>query len=424
MARIFIGLSEVAGFYSSLIPYFEKSGHSVTFLSFGKNPYQYQCESSPSSRQLRLWQVCERPISKEKLHPIRFFRFISSLFLKPYLVMPSMLNSDVILLNYCATSFFYLDILILYLLRKRIIYFFHGSDSRPPYMNGKYIYPPQNDWYVLFLTITLRIRLLAIELLASEIVVPPQSSQFFSRRCISFLSIGLPMPSPLVPINSRYPIAPPDSSFQVIHAPSNLINKGTSYIRRAIDTMLSQGIPVEYIELSNRPNSEVLMALAGADLLIDELWSDTRMAGLCMEAASVGTPCLIGSNYTAKQWDYDIGTKEPPVFICQWQELVPCLIQLYNNYKLRSNYHDRLVSGELPSTSQIADRMLSIINNEIPAHFYFAPLSIAYHHGWGAPPADVDRYILHYLTIFGWRALMLPQESECSKAIKLMAAKA
>jgi glycosyltransferase involved in cell wall biosynthesis len=58
---------------------------------------------------------------------------------------------------------------------------------------------------------------------------------------------------------------------RVIHAPSAPHVKGTDLIERAIATLQSEGIPIEFVTLRNVPNSEVPGILSEADVLVDEL---------------------------------------------------------------------------------------------------------------------------------------------------------
>lgn len=171
--KVFVGFSEVAGFYSLLCHGLSQSGHKVTFRSFGPNPYSYSIESNPTKIQLLIWKTnslylsCTNPILKLPL-------YLLHVTIRVLFILPLMLRSDLILLNYTGTLFFYLDIFFLRALGKRIVYLFHGSDSRAPYFNGKYIFPTYSLQRLRRLTLVTSARIRLIEILRCTCVVPPR----------------------------------------------------------------------------------------------------------------------------------------------------------------------------------------------------------------------------------------------------------
>ena len=84
---------------------------------------------------------------------------------------------------------------------------------------------------------------------------------------------------------------------RVLHVPSSAAAKGSVEIRRTISDLVAGGVPIEFVELSNASNEEVLAALKGADLVVDQLYSDIVMPSLAKEAAVLGVPVIVAGYF-------------------------------------------------------------------------------------------------------------------------------
>ncbi|WP_460964185.1 glycosyltransferase [Pedococcus soli] len=58
----------------------------------------------------------------------------------------------------------------------------------------------------------------------------------------------------------------------VVHAPTSPVIKGTQLVRAAVKGLLEDGFDFEYVELSNRPNAEVLAALEKAHIVLGHFY--------------------------------------------------------------------------------------------------------------------------------------------------------
>lgn len=87
---------------------------------------------------------------------------------------------------------------------------------------------------------------------------------------------------------------------RIVHAPTRPEQKGTPQIRAAIEALREKGHKIEFIELINRPNSDVLLELSKSDFAIDELYSDISLAVFGNEAAYFAKPALVGG-YAQKE---------------------------------------------------------------------------------------------------------------------------
>ena len=412
--KVFVGFSEVAGFYSLLCQGLSQSGHKVTFRSFGPNPYSYSIESNPTKIQLLIWKTnslylsCTNPILKLPL-------YLLHVTIRILFILPLMLRSDLILLNYTGTLFFYLDIFFLRALGKRIVYLFHGSDSRAPYFNGKYIFPTYSLQRLRRLTLVTSARIRLIEILRCTCVVPPAVSHLFRRKVVTFSVLGLPWP-PVLDQHSEPEQSHKSSAFTVVHAPSNSINKGTSLIRQSVKDLQQEGINLNYVELSGASNTSVIRAIKSADLIIDQLWSDARLCGFGAEAATYGIPTLIGTHYTERLWNDHSNFREPYVITTEPDDLTNRLRHLILDPTELHSLRTKLPTiGTLYEPKIFSDRLLHVLNTS-PDHanssrFWFDPLSCNYLYGWGAPAPIVISTINAFVAKYGMSALCLPRNS-------------
>lgn len=60
---------------------------------------------------------------------------------------------------------------------------------------------------------------------------------------------------------------------KIVHAPSSPIPKGTQLVRAAIKKLTLEGYSIEYIELINKPNGEVLNALERSHIVLNQFYA-------------------------------------------------------------------------------------------------------------------------------------------------------
>lgn len=76
------------------------------------------------------------------------------------------------------------------------------------------------------------------------------------------------------------------------HFPNHGFFKGTSYLKDAVEKLQAEGIPVELNYFTGLPRSEVLKAMLGVDVLVDQLVSGAY--GLtAVEAMGLGLPVIV-----------------------------------------------------------------------------------------------------------------------------------
>jgi hypothetical protein len=89
---------------------------------------------------------------------------------------------------------------------------------------------------------------------------------------------------PVLPTRYFYPDDQITTSFErfgdlsrpvVVHAPSSPIIKGTQLVRAAVTALLEDGYEFEYVELVEKPNAEVKVALRRAHIVLNEFYAFT-----------------------------------------------------------------------------------------------------------------------------------------------------
>jgi hypothetical protein len=78
----------------------------------------------------------------------------------------------------------------------------------------------------------------------------------------------------------------------VVHAPSRRDAKGTDYILAAVEQLKRDGIAFDFRLVENMPNAQVRDLLTDADIVVDELFSDT-VGVLSTESMATGNAVLV-----------------------------------------------------------------------------------------------------------------------------------
>jgi hypothetical protein len=224
-----------------------------------------------------------------------------------------------------------------------------------------------------------------IERDAGAIVCHVMTAQLHSRRAIAFLAAGIPRAS-----TAAAP-PPPDGPVRVLHAPSLASGKGTEAIREAVATVRAAGVDVELEVLSGRPNREVLDAIERSHFVVDQLYSDTPMAGFAAEAAARGRPAIVGG----LGWDELRAATPPdmlpPALLCHPDELPGAIERLATDHSYRLALGERAhrFVAERWSQPAVAERLVDVLRGAAPAEWWFEPSAIAYAGGAGMPPDGV-----------------------------------
>lgn len=86
-------------------------------------------------------------------------------------------------------------------------------------------------------------------------------------------------------------VARTSGPLKVLHAPNHRALKGSSFVIAAVDELKKEGLDIEITLLEQRPNAEVLTAIADADVVVDQIvigW----YAMFALESMALSTACV------------------------------------------------------------------------------------------------------------------------------------
>jgi len=407
--RIFLGLAEVSGFYSNLAKGFKEIGIDAELVTISQHKFLYQDEHTSLIVKLAKFAVYRRTETRSKniiSKATWSFLVVLSRFI---LFVWAIIRFDVFIFG-CSTTFFrFYELPILKLLGKKIIYNFHGTDSRCGFMDGfaEDIFMPQKfregTGYIgpiretdsknlrtikigayAKITAKRKANIVKIERYADVIINSPSHGQHHTRPFVQRLIVGMPyMPDRELLCKSK-PQAKADS-VTILHCPSYPEGKGTPQIRLAINRLKAKGYKINYVELTNRPNREVLEQLIKCDFVIDQLYSDMAMVGFATEAAFFGKPAIVGGYYSSCQ-SQDISSDWiPPTLFCLPEAIEIAIEKLISDIDFRKSLGKRakdFVESRWLATRS-AERMLSLIKGDFPKEWLYDPKDCDYILGMG-----------------------------------------
>ncbi|PKN52261.1 MAG: hypothetical protein CVU55_08220 [Deltaproteobacteria bacterium HGW-Deltaproteobacteria-13] len=414
--RIFIGLREIAGFFHHLKKGFDTLEIESVFVNLNGNPFQYGTDNNP------VWINTLNHLSQKigmmffgnwilRVIWVVFLQNIISFFIFPFVLF----RYDVFIFSSNSTFFFFLDLPILKLFRKKIIYVFLGSETRPVYLNGYVINNDKRGSIITGIIIARlqKIMISIIDRFADHIVNIPPQAYFHSRPFISCWMMGLPHD---VQFSGDFLSLRKDSSetTRILHAPSKPEAKGTPVIRQVIQSLKQKGHRIDYVEITGRPNTEVLQELRMCDFIVDEIYSDTPMAIFATEAAFAGKPAVVGSYYVNLIKDDIPDSDMPPSMFCHPDRLEETMERLIVDKDFREELGGKARDFVMKNWSsvKVAQHYLMLIDGNIPPEWIYDPHNIRYLHGCGLSEDKSKKIIAAFLKIGGIKSLCLSDKPE------------
>lgn len=301
----------------------------------------------------------------------------------------------------------------------RIVAVFLGSDSRPPYMSGRYADAQSwRQWQqVRFVTARTSRRIRRFEHFADEIVCSPTSAQFLTRPFVNWFAVGMPSPVAEPAGSPTLPPPPSNGRVRVAHAPTRPAQKGTEAITRALATCAA-GVELETV--SGVSNSEVARLLRRSDFVVDELYSDTPIGGLGVESAQLGRAAFT-FGYAADFLGPSLARFGVPTrSYAHPSELDRVLRQAVQDPAWRAEVaaENRRFVTEHWSAAGVAGRLAHVLNGSTPRSWLSDPAVLDYCLGWGMSAATAGAFWREYLRRFGPAGLQLPADSPVASAIQ------
>jgi len=416
--KIFIGLVEIAGYYSNLRKGFNELSIEAVFVDLSANKYQYDSKDNGENLLITFARYSSIKFAitpKSNIFAKIGWKVIQNISCF-FLFLWAIANFDIFIFGFNSSFLEFADLPFLHLFKKRIIYMFNGSDSRPPYLSGGYSLNGDKDDSKISECIKQAKKkkkiISKIDKYADIIINYPPQSCFHTRKFISGLFIGIPFDINKTPEIHNNKIN--DDLVRILHCPSKPALKGTDKIRKVIDSLKTKGRLIQYKEIIGRPNSEVLDALRDCDFVVDELFSDTPLAGFGTEAAAYGKPTVVGGYYSAYV-NSDVPKEViPPSLFCHPDEIEEAIDKLIcdKDFRIELGKKAHRFVSENWSARAVAEKYLMLINNEYPSHWLYDPNSITYFHGWGFQEEKAKELIRALVKSGGPQVLQLYDKPE------------
>ncbi|MEB3235269.1 MAG: hypothetical protein VKM98_07565 [Cyanobacteriota bacterium] len=430
--RVLVGPTEIAGYYASLVAGFNQSGCSAIYGVLTTNRFAYGSAYPPGPlRGLALWVWDWAESNRRRRLPWMAARLLHQLLAASYLLV-QLPKIDAVVMGFGHSYWpFNLDLPVLRLLGKRVIVNLgHGSDMRPPYLDGSHLSAegaamPAAPW------LTQRARKLLRQARrcsrwAHWVIGQPLSSSHFGRQTmVNWFAIGWPYQPAAMAITSAAPLSDLGRPWRLLHAPSKPALKGTAAIRAAIEQLRAAGYAIDYTELQGRPNHDVLVCLQHCDLVVDQLYSDTPMAGLAVEAAAHGKPALVAGYGLDQLRQHVPDDCWPPSFTCLPSALTATLARILQDPAQvhRKGLEARRFIEQHWRITLVAQRYLTLIAGAVPSDWLFDPHAVHYLYGCGLSATRVDKTVASVIDAAGVAGLQLGHRPDLERAYEALAAR-
>jgi hypothetical protein len=196
---------------------------------------------------------------------------------------------------------------------------------------------------------------------------------------------------------------------RVLHAPSHPAAKGSFEIREVISALQNQGLKILYREISGAKFEVVRDSLVWCDFVVDQVYSDTPLAGLGSEAALLGKPSVV-SGFGLSQLKQIYPAIDFPVsLVSAPSDLEASIRRLAIDQKFRLQLGKEAQKFVLTHWSPrvVAERFLKLIENQAPEDWTFSPDEFHYFKGYGQDEATTKRQIKKLVARYGISSLQL-----------------
>lgn len=396
--KILLGMIEVSGYWSRMHEGLEAIGEDVTLLCTDTHPYGY----SGSSRSGWAVRALQRSRSGKRSIASR----VVEITLRSVLLIRYAATHDVFIFGYRTSFFNTRDLWLLRRLGKTVVIVFHGSDERPPYMDGYLGAVPDDE-----LVSRSRAQKRLVDRChkhAHLVVSNPNSGQFQQGRCLTYHVLGNPVSTKVTPTPARTGSAA-DRTIRILHAPSNPEAKGSAVIRDACRDLAASGLDIELDEVEGVSNVELHRRILESDLVVDQAFGDCAWAMLAAEASLLGRPAVIGGYCydQAQVHRYLPDGYVPPTAWCEPTELGETIRRLATDEgsRLALGAAAREFAESMWNPQSVARRLMLAIDGTAPEDWFFEAGGIDYPWGGGITRDQVRRRVRSTVLAGGRSAL-------------------
>jgi len=411
--RVFLGVTEVAGFYMGLYRGLKEAGCPVVYACnvwASKPPAAHReiVREQPWPARLYLRTgAWDARVPKQRRF-LKLLARVANYLSRLPLFIHALATCRVFVFGFAKPIFHHCELVLLRLLGKKIIHVFHGSDNRPPYLDGTLIYNGQPDVPGRLRRRTRKIcsHVKWIERWGHYSISLAQTVHYHRRPVLDLLgSTGLSVNSPTV---DSVPTTGPHRML-VLHAPSNPVAKGTERIRAMVRHLQAKGHDLIFEEVIGCSQDEVLRKLQGCDFVVDACYSETPMSGFATEAAHFGKPAVVGGYAVEHVRRISAQNGIPAATYCRPEEMETMMERLLTDEAFRLEC-GRLASRfvrEHWSARGVAERFLRIMDDDIPAEWWFDPATLDYVEGGCLDAPQAAEWVRKFAEAWGAEALGL-----------------
>lgn len=275
--KIFIGYTEVAGFYSALARELREGGADVKYVGGNNHKFAYSSE-----KQNLLDRVFYFTLRRD-IFFLKLFYLILRELVSIFYGVQIAARYDIFVVGYNRPcSVLGLDLLIARLCGVLVVTFgHHGSESRPPLLSAAN--ETKSDLLIAIFTLKSYYFCRVTALLSNYCVTNPLYDHFYKRgsQNIFYLAFG-------VPANTHFrkkPIELDKNNNLILHIPSASNLKGTDEIK----SIFTDEIKI----LEKLTHEEVLNEFMNSTLIIDQLYSDNPFPATTRENLILNNQILI-----------------------------------------------------------------------------------------------------------------------------------
>jgi hypothetical protein len=415
--RVFVGPLEVAGIGVGFVQGLRELGVPADLVCAYTHRFAYSAEAGPS-RLARWWTLwgsrrAALPMSRPLAKGCAFA--LQQLLGWAVLVWAATRYDAFVFLFGETITNSHLELPLLRLFGRRTVVVFVGSDTRPPYINGGVFAADQpfDAKAAQRATRRQRRKVARLERSASVCINAPATAHFHRKRFVNWFALGIPRNVP-----PEVATATTGATVRLLHSPSHPVLKGTLQICAMVDRLRAKGLNAELVTIEGRPNSEVLEALRECDLVLDQLYSDTPMAGFAAEAASMGRAVLVGG-YRAAAISRDLfGLPLPPTCYVPPEQFEAALEHLVRDRAAREALGAAaqafITAHWLPAA--VAERLVRVMRGDVPGDWWCDPAQADYLHGCGLAESVARDHVRILVGRCGSSALQLDDKPALRQA--------
>lgn len=430
--RIFIGPSEIAGYYSHLTYGLKKLGANIEFVNYSEHPFKYIGKTyNPILIRMVKWFY---KLSKISEHPI-ILRIVYKILIGLILILWSvqaLFRYDVFIFSFGRSLLpLGLDLPFIKFFGKKIISnLLHGSEARPSFIDGSYGTEKKVIHKTKYLCLVAKQIRKTVDMhfkFGSIIIGSPFStSQNAKGKFINYFALGLPIR--IMDIKNAVNIKEKkqyknSKVVRILHSPSNPFAKGTSIINRTINRLKQKGYQIDFVMLRNRTFVEVLEEIKKCDFVIDQVYSDTPMAGFATEAAWFGKPAVVGGYGLERLKEYVSNGMWPPSKICYPDQIEYAIEELIlkKKQRLQLGKDAQFFVREKWNALKVAKRFKQLIEGDIPKNWWINPRNVIYLEGCGQSLERTKFNIRKIVSSYGIESLQLSHRPDLENAFMKLA---